>query len=479
VEEAQEIVRDILSEFPAVASELRQLLQMIDSGEGIDISGISDKPLVKRLKKLFRSLKLKESANGAYLLPPKSVPTLDVVGPALIGNARLGDDQNENVASRGRQVPVPPPNFDVQNRDAISPEDGGQVDRVEDAPVKRVIGPAMPSRELLAAAAEMTEALRCRDAELEADDGFLIGPPPPAMVAEAASANEAERFEEVTRILGADADALYDVLGINWKMSSDNIKKRYWKLSLLVHPDKCPHPSAQEAFVKLNNAFKDLQDPQKRGAIDEKIKTKEEREQFEVELKAMREAAEWRRLQGISLEGDEELLAVPKPPEAPPTRDEWMTTLPPERKAGVPMHSTTSFSMNGKEGRGDTSAWTDSPLDRAQKAQQNYLEAYNKAKAIADGYEEKVTASDASLVDKYNSSKRSVSLVQKHQESKKEKKKHKQREKEEWEENHPWKPWDREKDISAGRQNVSLDPENMTQGLSSRFSSGAVQRNFL
>lgn len=38
---------------------------------------------------------------------------------------------------------------------------------------------------------------------------------------------------------------------------------RYWKLSLLVHPDKCPHPSAQEAFVKLNNAFKDLQDPDK------------------------------------------------------------------------------------------------------------------------------------------------------------------------------------------------------------------------
>lgn len=477
MEEAQEIVRDILSEFPAVATKLHQLLQMIDSGEGIDISGISDKPLVKRLKKLFRSLKLKESANGAYLLPPKSVPTLDVVGPALVGSAKLGDDQNENVASRERQVP--PPNFDVQNRDAISPEGGGQVDRVEDAPVKRVIGPAMPSRELLAAAAEMTEALRCRDAELEADDGFLIGPPPPAMVAEAASANEAERFEEVTRILGSDADAFYDVLGINWKMSSENIKKRYWKLSLLVHPDKCPHPSAQEAFVKLNNAFKDLQDPQKRGAIDEKIKKKEEMEQFEVELKAMREAAEWRRLQGISLEGDEELLAVPKQPEAPPTRDEWMTTLPPERKAGVPMHSTTSFSMNGKEGRGDTSAWTDSPLDRAQKAQQNYLEAYNKAKSIADGYEEKVKASDASLVDKYNSSKRSVSLVQKHRESKKEKKKHKHREKEEWEENHPWKPWDREKDITAGRQNVALDPENMTQGLSSRFSSGAVQRNFL
>jgi curved DNA-binding protein CbpA len=98
--------------------------------------------------------------------------------------------------------------------------------------------------------------------------------------------------------LAADENSPYDVVGINWKMSSDNIKKRYWKLSLLVHPDKCPHPSAQEAFVKLNNAFKDLQDPEKRGVIDEKIKKKEEMEQFEVELKAMREAAEWRRLQG-------------------------------------------------------------------------------------------------------------------------------------------------------------------------------------
>jgi len=230
--------------------------------------------------------------------------------------------------------------------------------------------------------------------------------------------------------------------------------------------------------VKLNNAFKDLQDPDKRGAIDEKIKKKEEMEQFEIELKAMREAAEWRRLQGISLAGDEELLAGPKEAQAP-KRDEWMTTLPPERKAGVPMHSTTSFSMNGKEGRGDTSVWTDTPLDRAQKAQQSYLEAYNKTKAIAEGDDVKSKNLDASIVDKYNTSKRSVSLVQKHTESKKEKKKQKQHEKEDWEGNHPWKPWDREKDLSAGRQKVALDAENMSQGLSSRFASGAVQRNFL
>ncbi|GJN40334.1 hypothetical protein PR202_gb29539 [Eleusine coracana subsp. coracana] len=291
---------------------------------------------------------------------------------------------------------------------------------------------------------------------------------------------------------------------------------RYWKLSLLVHPDKCPHPSAQEAFVKLNNTFKDLQDPDKRGAIDGKIKKKEEMEQFEIELKAMREAAEWRRLQvdagqetnwswsqgkfpgGGIIAGSGTNSSIWQystlmkwiPPVIEVNRDVSVIANADCDKsviikvnlcclAGVPMHSTKSFSMHGKEGRGDTSVWTDSPLDRAQKAQQSYLEAYDKTKAIAEGEDSKSKNPDASIVDKYNSSRRSVSLVQKHRESKKEKKKQKQNEKEEWEGNHPWKPWDREKDLSAGRQKVSLDPENMSQGLSSRFASGAVQRNFL
>lgn len=37
-----------------------------------------------------------------------------------------------------------------------------------------------------------------RDAEMDGGDGgFFIGPPPPAVVKEAETANEAERFEEV------------------------------------------------------------------------------------------------------------------------------------------------------------------------------------------------------------------------------------------------------------------------------------------
>lgn len=205
---------------------------MIDSGDGIDISGISDKPLVKRLKKLFRSLRLKESASGAYLLPQKNVPTLDIVGPVLLANSKLADNKKENSVSPNREE-LPSSNFDVEYKTDITSEGPNIVDVEEEPPKRRVIGPAMPSRELLAAAAEMAEALRCRDAELEADDDLLIGPPPPTVVAEAASANEAERFEEVTRILRVDTNSPYDVLGVNWKMSPDNMKKR-WSLMLLT-----------------------------------------------------------------------------------------------------------------------------------------------------------------------------------------------------------------------------------------------------
>lgn len=111
----------------------------------------------------------------------------------------------------------------------------------------------------------------------------------------------------------------------------------------------------------------------------------------------------------------------------------------------------------------------------------SYLEAYNKAKALGDVEDERKRMSrDAELVDKYNASKRSVSLVQKHrEESSRPRKKVKQPEKEEWEGMHPWKPWDREKDLTAGRKKVNFDSENMAQGLASRFSSGNIQRNFL
>ncbi|GAB2271941.1 hypothetical protein Dimus_006769 [Dionaea muscipula] len=121
----------------------------------------------------------------------------------------------------------------------------------------------------------------------------------------------------------------------------------------------------------------------------------------------------------------------------------------------------------------------------------NYLEAYNAAAVLASsGGQMKAGSADGDLVDQYNKAKRSKSLVQKHQQIQEEeaersrsKKKAKQQRQpaseEEWAGKHPWKPWDREKDLTAGRQSVNLDSESLTQGLASRFSSGTFQRNFL
>ncbi|KAL1194926.1 Chaperone protein dnaJ 49 [Cardamine amara subsp. amara] len=480
-DEPETVVKEMLLEFPNVGNDLKQLLKMIDDGQAVDIKGISEIALKKRLKKLFLSLKLKERGDRVFLLPPGASPSLDMVGHLIKGDK---EEVKETEAAASENDGTKKGLADEDNIGSKSADDVA-------GPKKRVIGPAMPSAELLAAAAKLTEAqAELREAELEEDSEYFIGPAPPAVVAEVASSNEAERFEEVTRIMEAEADSPYDVIGVNHNMAADNMKKRYWKLSLLVHPDKCSHPQAQEAFVRLNKAFKDLQDPEKRKAMDDKIKLKEEQEAFKAELRSMQEAAQWRRSQGISMEGDAELLAATEVKPVP-KRDEWMTTLPPERKVGVAVQQSTTFSRNAKEGRGDTTAWTDTPMDKAERAKMNYLEAYNKANALASNEGENMKRSlDADLVDKYNKQKRSKSLVEKHREessssSSRLKKKKKlglskeKTEKDEWVGKHPWKPWDRENDLTAGRQNVKLDAENMAEGLASKFSSGNFQRSFL
>ncbi|PRQ35689.1 hypothetical protein RchiOBHm_Chr5g0082701 [Rosa chinensis] len=253
-------------------------------------------------------------------------------------------------------------------------------------------------------------------------------------------------------------------------------------LSLNLRTSSETSDQANQAVVKLNKAFKELQDPEKRRALDEKIELREMQERFIVELRAMREAAMWRKMQGISMEGDEELLAGDvSGVKAARKRDEKMTELPPERKHGMSTRQSTMFSRSAKQGRGDTSGWTDAPSERAWKAKMEYLQAYNEFASLASNEEERKRSLVAELMDNYKKDKRSKSLLQKHQEEIRAKRKYskQQAEEEDWVGKHPWKPWDREKDLAGGRQRVKLDSKNMTRGLSSRFSGGSYQRNFL
>ena len=58
------------------------------------------------------------------------------------------------------------------------------------------------------------------------------------------------------------ADA-YKVLGVPITASASEVKKRYMRLSLLIHPDKCGHRDAHEAFqvwLRSRSAFPSVAD---------------------------------------------------------------------------------------------------------------------------------------------------------------------------------------------------------------------------
>jgi hypothetical protein len=94
------------------------------------------KPLVKRLKKLFRSLRPKESASGVYLLHQKNVPALDIVWPVLLASSKLADNKKENSLSPNREELLSS-NFDVENKYDITSEEPNVVDLEEEPPKRR------------------------------------------------------------------------------------------------------------------------------------------------------------------------------------------------------------------------------------------------------------------------------------------------------------------------------------------------------
>ncbi|XP_042484126.1 J domain-containing protein spf31-like [Macadamia integrifolia] len=79
-----------------------------------------------------------------------------------------------------------------------------------------------------------------------------------------AEVSEVERNNEVVRILSCFKLNAFDYLNLPFDSSLEDVKKQYRKLSLLVHPDKCKHPQAKEAFGALAKAQQILHDPQER-----------------------------------------------------------------------------------------------------------------------------------------------------------------------------------------------------------------------
>ncbi|KAF8638334.1 hypothetical protein AX17_002354 [Amanita inopinata Kibby_2008] len=77
-----------------------------------------------------------------------------------------------------------------------------------------------------------------------------------------------QREVEVERILKAFKLNPYDILDINESATPEGIKKKYKQISLFIHPDKCPHAKAPEAFDLIKKAESELSDKAKREELD-------------------------------------------------------------------------------------------------------------------------------------------------------------------------------------------------------------------
>lgn len=361
----------------------------------------------------------------------------------------------------------------------------------------------MPSADVLAAAAalaaEMEEMERLRRQwEEEENAGPDIGPPPPELMAELDAAPDDERGAEVVRVLRVLAAAAeagdpepnpWAVLGLEHSAGPGEVKKRYWRVSLLVHPDKCGHARANEAFQAAAAAANTLQDPAARAALEGRAAARRQAK-AEEEMAAQAEREEqWRVLRaGGTLASAAAAAAAARPP----GREEWMTALPPERKAGAvaQQKNVKAFSMKGgPKPRGDTSGWTDTPQMRVERQLAALRGAADATLALDAGPAARAEAAEAAAareaadaVRKHHEGKRS--LVEAHaaaadQAKRKAKKSKKgvadapgENQKEDWAGKHPWRPFNRETDLeikprSSAVKQVMADASK----LHSRFSS--------
>mmetsp|Transcript_6369 Transcript_6369/g.12545 ORF Transcript_6369/g.12545 Transcript_6369/m.12545 type:complete len:289 (-) Transcript_6369:694-1560(-) len=90
----------------------------------------------------------------------------------------------------------------------------------------------------------------------------------PAMKAFYADMKEVDRENQVNRVLGAFKLNPYEMLGLRFDAPEEDISRMYRKVSLAVHPDKCSHPRAKDAFEIIGHAQKELQDPEKKQRLD-------------------------------------------------------------------------------------------------------------------------------------------------------------------------------------------------------------------
>ena len=488
---AIEAVLHILARFPNQRQDLRVLLKNVDDGNAVPIDGIPDEIMKRLLEIVFKNVGMvKLPSTGAWTLTKKRLTRKEFAFAkvALAFEAEeerlktlrtcmlpweseefarkrmekkkeemmrermerncgreeaevlTGEEAAARLKEHGQEIDEDTDDDtekDKGEKQSVKKqgtlkfkEQGTDNDTVGVAPAAAAIEGERPKKQLgpMAPPKEMLEEMQRQQREL-ADEGFGFGPPPPDIVEfldSKSSESRAATARRVISILKNDGDA-YDVLSASPEHSNAELKKVYWKLSLVIHPDKCDDPCAATAFDAVKKAYEMLKDETQRKVLDEKRKSAKDREEFQAWLKNEREKAIWRKKRNESLPGDEDLLndAFDKAPgsaDDDKTREEWMTELPPERKAAqCPLSaSVTAFAKDGLMVRDQKTIdeWTRNPKEGKSETmlfleQQEKMYALPNAAAQAKKEDEK-----RKMIDEYNEGAgRTKSLLEQHREN--------------------------------------------------------------
>merc|ERR1712136_245997 len=102
----------------------------------------------------------------------------------------------------------------------------------------------------------------------------------------------------IERLTERTLDSAFQILQLSPEASDSEITKQYRKMSVLIHPDKCKHEKAAEAFQLLAKAYADTKDPNYKDKYKDVVVQAREKEQkehknevLEANLKRMAAAA--------------------------------------------------------------------------------------------------------------------------------------------------------------------------------------------
>lgn len=87
--------------------------------------------------------------------------------------------------------------------------------------------------------------------------------------------------EELERLTTETFYNPFDILYLGIEATDEDIKKMYRMFSMILHPDKCKDPRAAEAFHIVDQAYKMLQDVEKRKVYVRIMREAREKSEYE------------------------------------------------------------------------------------------------------------------------------------------------------------------------------------------------------